>query len=130
MYILWSKEEYLVSRTPACTWQLEAFTGKYTTATLPDVVLVLLLPTHCLLYILCHLDRMRCTHFSYRQAGMAHRSQWNYLRPCILSVFQRHSSKARSTDCYLLISYFSLWWTYLEYVPILCKRNHFLGRTP
>lgn len=60
---------------------------------------------------------------------MAHRSQWNHLRPCILSIFQRHSSKARSTHCDFLISHLSLWRTYLEYVPVLCQRNHFLGRT-
>jgi len=37
--------------------------------TLPLLFLMwcfLLLPAHCLLYILCHLDRMRCTHLSYR----------------------------------------------------------------
>lgn len=30
------------------------------------VVFVLLLPAHCFLYILCHLDRLRRTHLSYR----------------------------------------------------------------
>ena len=43
--------------------------------------------------------------------------------------FIRHSSKARSTHCDFLISHLSLWRTYLEYVPVLCQRNHFLGRT-
>lgn len=44
--------------------------------------------------------------------------------------FQRYPAKACTIDCHLLISYLSIWRAYLEYVPILCQRNHLMGRTP
>lgn len=42
--------------------------------------------------------------------------------------FQWHSAETCTADCYILINSLSLWRACLEYVPLLCQRNDFLGR--
>ena len=82
------------------------------------------------LHLLCHLDRMRCAYLSYRETGMAYRSQWHYIRTGFLSVLQRHTAQTCTAYRHFTVDNVPIWRPGMEYVPTICKGHHFLGRTP
>lgn len=67
-------------RTSTGTQQFQASVRQYDSTLFPDVVSVLFLPAYSPLHLLCHLDRMRCAYLSYRETGMAYRSQRHHIR--------------------------------------------------
>ena len=67
-------------RTSTGTQQFQASVRQYDSTFFPDVVSVLFLPAYSPLHLLCHLDRMRCAYLSYRETGMAYRSQRHHIR--------------------------------------------------
>ena len=89
--------------------------------------LFLLLQADCFLYILRHLDWRRCPYVSARKARMAHRSQWNHLRPCIFSFFSgilRKHVPLIAISLLIAFLYGGLVWNMFPFLP----RNDFLGR--
>ena len=82
------------------------------------------------LHLFCHLDRMRYAYLSYRETGMAYRSQRHHIRTGILSVLQRHTAQARTAHRHFIAGNVSIWRPGMEHVPSVCQDDHFLGRAP
>lgn len=82
------------------------------------------------LHLLCHLDRMRCAYLSYRETGMAYRSQRHHIRTGFFSVLQRHSAQTCTAYRHFTVDNVPIWRPGMEYVPTICQSHHFLGRTP
>ena len=114
----------------AGTQQFQASVRQYDSTLFPDVVSVLFLPAHSPLHLLCHLDRMRCAYLSYRETGMAYRSQRHHIRTGFFSVLQRHSAQTCTAYRHFTVDNVPIWRPSMEYVPTICQGHHFLGRTP
>ena len=93
-----------IFRTSTGTQQFQASVRQYDSTLFPDVVSVLFLPAYSPLHLLCHLDRMRCAYLSYRETGMAYRSQRHHIRTgfffCSFSgILRKHVPLYRHFHC-------------------------------
>ena len=91
----------------------------------------------CLFYFYRHIAPyiffaiwMRCAYLSYRETGMAYRSQRHHIRTGFFSVLQRHSAQTCTAYRHFTVDNVPIWRPGMEYVPTICQSHHFLGRTP